>query len=93
MTAFGLRHYAGGSCLAFESFLQGVTFFLLRDSAAMRESRVRPSLDVHLKPYTSQAKMINVWHHEACDVKAGLVTLVWTWRFISQPNSPLMQVL
>lgn len=27
--------------------------------------------------------MINVWHHEACDVKAGLVTLVDLETYIS----------
>jgi len=88
MTAFGLRQYvshdlsAGGSCLAFESFLQVVANL---SSTFGDASRVQPSLDVHLM---SQATMCGITNR---DLKAGLVTLV-DLETISQPSSPFMRV-
>ena len=87
MAAFGLYQYvlhdlsAGGSCLAFEGFLQVVANL---SSRFVDASRVQPSLDMHLM---SQAKLCGITKQ---DVKQGRVTLV-DLETISQPSSPFIQ--
>ena len=88
MASFGLYQYvlhdlsAGGSCLAFEGFLQVVANL---SSRFVDASRVQPLLDMHLM---SQAKLCGITKQ---DVKQGRVTLV-DLETISQPSSTFIRV-